>query len=1125
MSPRERESPGAPVRGDVKSFNHDGTLLATLDAGDTSVWDVASGTKKYSLSNTNSVSFSSDLRTLAGAYNYFNTHEVRLWNVDSGEYIASLRGVDGRVHNTSFSPNGKTLAAGGADGKVYLWDVDAQTVRTVLIGHTDDVSRVSFSPDGNTLASGSDDRTVRLWDASTGGQIAILTGHIGRVNRVSFGRNGKTLASFSHEDGIVHKWDLATRIPKFTISGYGRLRGTQLDEPQDVIFGPDGKTLASIGSDDGAIYLWDVATGRERLSLNGCRVVGEDIRSMNFSPDGKTLASGGSDDMVRLWDVASGREIAVLKSPPPVQRVIFSPDGKTLAIHAGDNVHLWDVEARAEIVALTGHTGWVDSVSFSPDRDSKILAGINYDGDYNVRLWDIDTRAEIGALGRDYQSLRSVVFSPDGETLAAINSVGGMVHLWDVEARREIAVLPHASVQSVSFSPDKDSKIIATGGIDGPVRLWDVPTGTQIGEALAGHDNRVRNVVFSPDGKTLAGVGGERYGQHRLILWDVKARREIAVFTHLNHPSISFSPDSRTLASTGYDYDSVYLWDVPTGKKKNLMTTRNTVGIYYGAGVSFSPDSKTLASADGNDVRLWDVGTRRQIGEALTGHTQTVRSVSFSPDSKTLVSDGGDQTVRLWDVESRSQIAVLPHTQTVRSLSFSPDGKTLATIDDTSYVGEVRLWDVDTRTEIAVLPHAGVRNVSFSPDRDSRMLASDGIDGKVRLWDIDTDTEIAALQGPADFDARVSFSPDGKTLAAFSPETTDEVYYGVVYLWDVDTKEEIAVIRVRIAGPPIFSFSPDSRMLAFAEHGSSTVRLWDVEAGEEKPGFTTGFNPVDSMSFSPDGKTLATNYDGVVRLWNVATRIPKVTIREPEIRHSVPIFSPDGRTLVVFSVSRMFWLNVPASGSAEEGTRLAADVNGDGTVNIQDLVAVSAALGQTGENGADVNGDGEVNIQDMVAVAAALGDAAAAPSLIHPQLAGGLTAAEVAQWIEQAQSANLTDATSQRGIRFLHYLLAMLTPQETTLLPNYPNPFNPETWMPYRLAAPGDVTLTIRAVDGGMVRSLALGHQPAGVYQAKSRAAYWDGRNSRGEPVASGVYFYTLSAGDFSATRKMLIRK
>ena len=96
---------------------------------------------------------------------------------------------------------------------------------------------------------------------------------------------------------------------------------------------------------------------------------------------------------------------------------------------------------------------------------------------------------------------------------------------------------------------------------------------------------------------------------------------------------------------------------------------------------------------------------------------------------------------------------------------------------------------------------------------------------------------------------------------------------------------------------------------------------------------------------------------------------------------------------------------------------------------------------------------------------------------------------------------------------------------ETALLPNYPNPFNPETWIPYQLAKPADVTLFIYSVDGKLVRALALGHQTAGVYQSKSRAAYWDGRNTLGEPVASGVYFYTLTAGDFTATRKMLIRK
>ena len=122
-------------------------------------------------------------------------------------------------------------------------------------------------------------------------------------------------------------------------------------------------------------------------------------------------------------------------------------------------------------------------------------------------------------------------------------------------------------------------------------------------------------------------------------------------------------------------------------------------------------------------------------------------------------------------------------------------------------------------------------------------------------------------------------------------------------------------------------------------------------------------------------------------------------------------------------------------------------------------------------------------------------------------------------------TANLTDPTSQRGIRVLEQLLVILTPKETTLFANYPNPFNPETWIPYHLAKPADVTLTIYAANGTVVRTLELGHQAAGMYQNRDRAVHWDGRNDIGEAVASGIYFYTLTAGDFTSTRKMLIRK
>ena len=212
------------------------------------------------------------------------------------------------------------------------------------------------------------------------------------------------------------------------------------------------------------------------------------------------------------------------------------------------------------------------------------------------------------------------------------------------------------------------------------------------------------------------------------------------------------------------------------------------------------------------------------------------------------------------------------------------------------------------------------------------------------------------------------------------------------------------------------------------------------------------------------------------------------------------------------------------SGQITEPAKLAEDVNNDGGVNIQDLVLVASNFGQIGENAADVNGDGVVNITDLVKVAGALGNAAAAPSL-HPQALAMFTPVDVQKWLTQAQHLNLMDATSQRGIRFLEQLLKALIPKETVLLPNYPNPFNPETWIPYQLAKSAEVSLRIYAVDGRLIRTLALEHQLVGIYHSKDRAVYWDGCNEVGEPVASGVYYYTLTASDFTATGKMLIRK
>ena len=218
----------------------------------------------------------------------------------------------------------------------------------------------------------------------------------------------------------------------------------------------------------------------------------------------------------------------------------------------------------------------------------------------------------------------------------------------------------------------------------------------------------------------------------------------------------------------------------------------------------------------------------------------------------------------------------------------------------------------------------------------------------------------------------------------------------------------------------------------------------------------------------------------------------------------------------------------PTFVSARVVVLILGDVNRDGVVNILDLVLVANSFGQPvseERNPADVNKDGVINIRDLVKVAGAFGDDAAAPSAWSLDRNGTLTRAQVQKWLSEAQQLNLTDAMSHRGILFLEQLLAALTPKETTLLPNYPNPFNPETWIPYQLANPADVNIAIYAVDGTLVRTFDLGHQPVGTYQGKSRAAYWDGRNAYGEPVASGVYFYTLTAGDFTGTRKMWLMK
>ena len=595
---------------------------------------------------------------------------------------------------------------------------------------------------------------------------------------------------------------------------------------------------------------------------------GESVNAVAFSPDGKMLATVGYQGTIRLWDVATRRQIGATMTADSsfVVAVAFSPDGKTLATASDDGTaRLWNVSTHRQIGApMTVDNKYVNAVAFSPD--GKTLATGSDDG--TARLWDVSTHRQIGApMTADSSFVVAVAFSPDGKTLAT-GSWDGTARLWNVSTHRQIGAPMTADssfVDSVAFSPD--GKTLATGSWDDTARLWNVSTHRQIGAPMTVGKTAVLAVAFSPDGKTLA-IAVEN--KATAWLWDVATQQEVESLSFSNTAvlAVAFSPNGKTLATGSADYSGAgiaQLWDVTTQRQIGAPMTADSSLV---VAVAFSPDGKILATAGQDDkARLWDVATQQQIGAPMTADSSYVNAAAFSPDGKTLATGGCDGTARFWDVSTQRQIGA-PMTADrycVNDLAFSPDGKLLATAGSG---GTVRLWDVATHREIGapiILRNTGINGVAFSPD--GKTLATAVSDGTARLWDVGTQRQIGAPMTADDYYVRgIAFSPDGKTLATASDD-------GTARLWDVATHQQIgAPMTANSRYVKWVAFSPDGRTLATASD-DGTARLWDVATQQQigLPMTAAGGDFLAWVTFSPDGTTLATaGGDGTARLWDVA---------------------------------------------------------------------------------------------------------------------------------------------------------------------------------------------------------------------------------------------------------------
>jgi WD40 repeat protein/serine/threonine protein kinase len=573
------------------AFHPNGNKVATgLADGTAKIWDAQTGKFLSSLDGHHGsircLAYSGDGQKIVtcatGKYDVglrAVRSEVKLWNAQSGELVLTLE-VPDFANCVAISLDGKQIAA-ACGPLVKVWNAESGKERFSFSGHKAFVRSLAFSPDGKTLASGgAADGTdpnedapgaMKAWSTETGTQITSLVFPGRDINAVVFSPDGERLATISFVDS-VRIFETQNFREQLAI----RTRGGRLF---CAAFSPDGKQIA-IGSSGRIIKVFDAQTGQQTISRKGH--VGE-VWSVAFSPDGKRLASASADNTVRIWNAVGDQDFLSIRGHSPgADSASFSPDGKLLVSTGHDGtVKLWDSFTGEELFTLKGHTANVRGPTFSPD--GKRLATASFDG--TVRVWDLEKRQTSLTFGEHAAPVRDVEFSPDGKKLLSASS-NGKILLWDANTGEILLSLKAVgpNIQTIAFSPSGES--FASGS--SAIQIWSADTGEQ--RLIIHPGGGILGLSFSPDGKQIAG-GVVTQGIAKV--WDVTTGQELLSLKQYGWSitAVAFSPDGTRLATASAS-GAAKLCDAHTGEQ--LLAWNGPFG-----GIAFSRDGNRLVMSGG----------------------------------------------------------------------------------------------------------------------------------------------------------------------------------------------------------------------------------------------------------------------------------------------------------------------------------------------------------------------------------------------------------------------------------------------------------------------------------------------------------------------------------------------